>query len=317
MKKYLIPISVIALLVLVVVCKDNLFAEQNKNENNQHVITDETPKNTVNTNIEENIDKNSNVINSEKEKLQDLKNNETETMIEELALANGNKAQLLYNGDVLLRVNEKEIVVNSYVTDEMLFSNGITPNVEFTLQQVNDNKLLAITEYNPNMRYIEVIQRIYEIKEGSLHEFWKLESIDLDLLKVDKDIIEIGCSLTSNTIKLELTESEGQVVSQQLNDIQATFEENNLSMDELFWDNIKDNLITAITGCNWLDIDQDGDKEMIVSIYCYTVGASTPVHLREKGIMIYDLGETIELREIIFERDNKVDILEQYFIGER
>ncbi|WP_304942013.1 hypothetical protein [Vallitalea guaymasensis] len=317
MKKYLIPISVIALLVLVVVCKDNLFAEQNKNENNQHVITDETPKNTVNTNIEENIDKNSNVINSEKEKLQDLKNNEPETMIEELALANGNKAQLLYNGDVLLRVNEKEIVVNSYVTDEMLFSNGITPNVEFTLQQVNDNKLLAITEYNPNMRYIEVIQRIYEIKEGSLHEFWKLESIDLDLLKVDKDIIEIGCSLTSNTIKLELTESEGQVVSQQLNDIQATFEENNLSMDELFWDNIKDNLITAITGCNWLDIDQDGDKEMIVSIYCYTVGASTPVHLREKGIMIYDLGETIELREIIFERDNKVDILEQYFIGER
>ncbi|WP_273324028.1 hypothetical protein [Vallitalea guaymasensis] len=317
MKKYLIPISVIALLVLVVVCKDNLFAEQNKNENNQHVITDETPKNTVNTNIEENIDKNSNVINSEKEKLQDLKNSETETMIAELALANGNKAQLLYNGDVLLRVNEKEIVVNSYVTDEMLFSNGITPNVEFTLQQVNDNKLLAITEYNPNMRYIEVIQRIYEIKEGSLHEFWKLESIDLDLLKVDKDIIEIGCSLTSNTIKLELTESEGQVVSQQLNDIQATFEENNLSMDELFWDNIKDNLITAITGCNWLDIDQDGDKEMIVSIYCYTVGASTPVHLREKGIMIYDLGETIELREIIFERDNKVDILEQYFIGER
>lgn len=317
MKKYLIPISVIALLVLVVVCKDKLFAEQNKNENNQHVITDETPKNTVNTNIEENIDKNSNVINSEKEKLQDLKNNETETMIAELALANGNKAQLLYNGDVLLRVNEKEIVVNSYVTDEMLFSNGITPNVEFTLQQVNDNKLLAITEYNPNMRYIEVIQRIYEIKEGSLHEFWKLESIDLDLLKVDKDIIEIGCSLTSNTIKLELTESEGQVVSQQLNDIQATFEENNLSMDELFWDNIKDNLITAITGCNWLDIDQDGDKEMIVSIYCYTVGASTPVHFREKGIMIYDLGETIELREIIFERDNKVDILEQYFIGER
>lgn len=70
MKKYLVPIGVIALLVLVVVCKDNLFAEQNKNENTQHAITDKTPKNTVNTSIKENIDKNSNLINGEEEKLQ-------------------------------------------------------------------------------------------------------------------------------------------------------------------------------------------------------------------------------------------------------
>ena len=71
-----------------------------------------------------------------------------------------------------------------------------------------------------------------------------------------------------------------------------------------------------ITACNWTDIDKDGDDELIISLFCHTVGAITPVHLEERGIMIFEMGDSLELRQLIFERDNSDENLEPYFTGE-
>ena len=90
--------------------------------------------------------------------------NSKERTLTQISLANGDEAKLLYNGDIHLRVNAEDIIVNSFVTEEMLFkSNNTFPNTQFTLQQVIDNKLLSVTEYNPGMKYTEVIQKVYII----------------------------------------------------------------------------------------------------------------------------------------------------------
>lgn len=239
--------------------------------------------------------------------------NHKERTLAEITLENGNEAKLVYNGDVHLRVNEEDVMINSRVTEDRLFGDDKSglPNTAFTLEEIVDNRLLCITEYSPSMKYNGAIPTFYKINDDSISKVWTHDVIDFDLIKVDEEELEIACSIISNPVKLKLQEDEKQEVIENLKSL-----EKKSLLDESYWMNIKDNLLCARTGCNWLDIEGDGVEEMILSIYCRTVGA-TPIRLREKGVIILNIVEdNIELRDIIFERDNIDDRLIPYFIGE-
>lgn len=285
MKKYIVLIGVAILLIFIISNKEDV-EKTNYGEDKKLVI----PENEESTN--------------------------EEILLAETTLINGDEAHLIFNGEVLLKVDDKEIVVSKTVTEEMLLRTKVYPKVTFTIQQVNNTNLITVVEYDPSMKYIGVIARIYEVNESSLLEYWTLERIKLDILNVNEEMIELGTSLRDDTIKIKFTEVESIEARDKLESKRLTLEENGQLMDETYWDSVKNNLISAITGCSYLDVDHDGKDEMIISIYCYTVGGSTPIRLREKGVLIYDIGEEIKLSDIIFERDNQNNDLVPYFIGE-
>lgn len=289
MRKYLVVISTFIIIGVLIFFKGNII--DTKEEQGIEILQVED--------IVENIKEKEEVLIEEK-------------VLDELTLENGNNVQLIYNGDVVISLNDGRIVLNSDIPETMLFNNKRMPNVEFKLHKIIGNNYVGVTEYYPTMKTIEVTETIFKISKSQLIRFWSSNEIVLRLLNVNKKEIEIGCSLSSEPITLKLTEDEGQRVVDKL----ASLEENSIKMDESFWKNIQGNLLSDITGCHWLDVEEDGDDEMILSIYYHTIGAITPVHLREKGIMIFKVGNSVELRKVIFERENKDDKLKQYFIGE-
>lgn len=237
-----------------------------------------------------------------------------ERVLDKLVLDSGDRLQLIYNGDVVISFKNERITLDSNITEEKLFNNGKMPNVEFRLHKITGSSYIGVTEYSPSMKTMDVTERIFKINNDQLISFWSSDEIVLKLLKVDKNHVEIGSSVSSKPIILKLTEKEGQAVVNKLEDIRINLKKDNLNTDKSFWKDIQDNLIGTITGCNWLDTDKDGDNEMILSLYCYTVGAKTPVYLRENGIMIFEVGESVELNKVIFERDNKDSRFKEYFI---
>lgn len=163
------------------------------------------------------------------------------------------------------------------------------------------------------MNNIEVHEKIFVINKNQLISLWSSNEIVVKLQNVNKNEIEISCSFSPEPIILKLTEEERQSVVDKM----TLLEENGVKIDESLWKSIQENLLCEITGCHWLDVDGDGDDEMIISIYYHTVGALTPVSLRENGIMIFEVGKSVKLSKVIFERDNTDDKLKKYFNGER
>lgn len=241
--------------------------------------------------------------------------NYEERTLAEITLANGDEAKVVFNGDVHLRVNEKDIVINSRITKERLFGNDKTglPNTKFSIKEVVDNRLLCINENSPDMKYIDGdIPALYKINDDSITEVWTTDVVNSSLIKVDEEEVEIACPIIPNPVKIKLQDEEKQEVIENL----KSLEENDL-LNESYWINHKDNLLCARIGSHWLDIEGDGVEEMILSIYCHTVG-TPPIRLREKGVIIFNVVEdNIEFRDIIFERDNIDERLIPYFIGER
>ena len=246
-----------------------------------------------------------------------------EKVLDELILENADIAQLIYNannngtGDVAISFGNERIVLRTDISEAMLFGSREMPNAKFKLHKIKGDttdgiNYIGVTEHYPTMMRLECNVRIFKIADNHLIDFWSSDVINLKLLNVNRQEIEIGSSLNPEPIILRLTEQEGQMVADKL----ASLQESNVKMDESFWNGIQENILRDITGCNWLDMDSDGDDEMIISLYCRTVGAITPVHLREKAIMIFEVADSIELRKVIFERDNKEEALKPYFIGE-
>lgn len=238
-------------------------------------------------------------------------------VLDELVLDNEHNVKLIHNGneDVAICSRNESIVLRSGITEEMLFNNEAMPNIEFKLHEIkiNNDSFVGVSEYYPTMKTIECTEKIFKIVNNRLISFWSTNEIEFKLLNVNEQEVKIGCPLSTEPVILKLTESEGQLVGDRL----TSLAENNIVLDESFWAGIQENLLWSITGCNWADVDGDGDDEMIISLIYHTVGALTPVHIMEKGILVFEAGDSVELCKVIFERDNKEGKLEPYFIGER
>lgn len=235
----------------------------------------------------------------------------SEMVLKAVSLANEENALLVYDGDIVLKIGEEEVIVRKNTDDVIRNTNGDF-NVTYDVEELGIHNIISVTEYNPGMYTYDVVQRLYRYENHKLSSLWELEDLNFTLLHATEESISIGCSLDQRTLELNLNETEVEEVAMKLSDLKANWE----VLDSEYWSFVKNNLVTSITECGFADVNSDGSEEMILSFYIRTVGASTPVKLREKGILIYDINGDVVLKDILFERDNTNKILESYFIGE-
>lgn len=239
---------------------------------------------------------------------------EKENVLDEIELSKEDKAQIIFNnGNVELCLNGERLVLDSDITESMLFDNNGMPNTEFKLHKINGTNYIGVKKCFPTMRTIETHEEIFGINNNKIYRLWSSNEIASKLLYIKNNEVIIDCYSGTQPITLKLTEEESNSVIDKI----ELLKENGIKIDESFWKSIQDNLLSEVTDCNWIDIDQDGDDEMILSIYYYTVGAMTPISLKERGIIIFEVGDSVHLSKVIFEKDNKDDKLKKYFVGER
>ncbi len=156
-----------------------------------------------------------------------------EKMLEELLLDNGDNIQLVYDRNVVIRLKNQRIVLRSDITETMLFNKKEMPNVEFELHKVIGSNYIGVTEYNPGMKAINVIETIFKINNGQLTKFWSSNNkIVLKLLNINKNKVEVGCFLSPKPIILNLTEDEGKQVVDRLDEIKVDLEAMGMKMDK-------------------------------------------------------------------------------------
>ena len=234
-------------------------------------------------------------------------------VLDELDIDN-EKVQLIYRDKAVeLYMYNQSLIIDSGISEEELFGNNDMPNVEFKLHKISGTSYAGISESFPTMNNIEVKSMVVSRQDDCIDILWESSEVISKIVNIDSDNVVFECYKNTEPIVLRLNENEIRTVTERMEELKA----DNIETDEAYWNSLEENLICEVTGCQWENVDEEDCAEMILSVYYRTVGAMTPLSLREKGILIFNIDESVELSDVIFERSNEDERFMKYFIGER
>lgn len=120
MKKYLISISISIYIIIGVLILYNGYISDTKLQQDNEILQGKDIHDTI----------------KKKEKV-----------LDELELENGDKVQLIYNGNVAISLNNEMLVLDTDIPETMIFNNKGMPNVEFQLHKITANNYIETIEY--------------------------------------------------------------------------------------------------------------------------------------------------------------------------
>lgn len=227
-----------------------------------------------------------------------------ETILDKIQLQNSmDEAVLFYDGDVRLQVNNSEVLIDDYFSENDLFSE-YNP-VKYDLTNIENKDLILLTRHSYNQTGECINQYIYKYENEQLVDIWSTDSIDCDVeyIDVNKKLLYINFPSFNQKYQIKLTQDEIKEVKR----LKEQLEEEGIIVDEDFYKNTSDNLICVSRQTHIMDIDNNDINELVITIQFDNVGMTmNPIpSMNAKAIIIFSIQDNnIVYRNIIFERDN-------------
>ncbi|GMQ56974.1 hypothetical protein AN1V17_13680 [Vallitalea sediminicola] len=227
-----------------------------------------------------------------------------ETILDKIQLQNSmDEAVLFYDGDVRLQVNNSEVLIDDYFSENDLFSE-YNP-VKYELTNVDNKDLISITRHSYDQTDELINQYLYKYENEQLVDIWSTDSIDCDVdyIDVNKKLLYINFPSFNQKYQIKLTQDEIKEVKR----LKKQLEEEGIIIDEDFYKNTSDNLICVSRQTHIMDIDNNDINELVITIQFDNVGMTmNPIpSMNAKAIVIFSIQDNnIVYRNIIFERDN-------------
>lgn len=214
---------------------------------------------------------------------------------------------LFYDGDIRLRVNDTELVLDkaqylgpTFMSGKQYYSHSPLDSVN--LEYIEELDLLMYTVESFSIRGPFTNISFYKYKNGMINKIWSNFDINCQLKKIDfdKGTIDISFPFANRNYETNLNNEELKRSQLIISELKTA----GVKIDDKYIDNIKENIISSANHVLFKDYDSDGTLELILLGRIHTVGASTPIYLEDRIIFIFDLfSDSIECTDILFERD--------------
>ncbi|MCT4544163.1 MAG: hypothetical protein N4A63_11520 [Vallitalea sp.] len=227
-----------------------------------------------------------------------------ETLLTKVVFGDCSEAVLINDGRLTLRVDDKEIVIEENIEEDAFILDEVSVLYNSCkLTPIENTNLLSVSINMSSMIDPFISQYIYKYENNKLSEVCNLNDIEstIDDIDFERKIVSIKFPYTDSVYKLKLTDKEYMYTKEKINELK----ENNVIIDDEFMKNIKGNLMCCPIKTRFMDIDNDGSDELLLTIMLDTVGAVTPISINEEAIIVFDIiDNNIEFSDVIFERDN-------------
>lgn len=213
-------------------------------------------------------------------------------------------ANLFYDGDIRLRVNETEKIIESLAQDEVFSYSGQLSSIDklYDLRFIEESQLLGVVHKNFQMRSPNVDFTLYDYKDDIINQIWSVDELNIEIKNIllEEEKVDLAFPLVNKEYTINLTQEELEESKVIINELV----DNGIVIDKEFMNDIKYNILCNICDLLLTDYNEDGYEELILLADIYTVGARTPLRINERVIFIFNIStESIECIDIIFKRD--------------
>ncbi|NLC68889.1 MAG: hypothetical protein GX754_08975 [Clostridiaceae bacterium] len=215
------------------------------------------------------------------------------------------KAELRCGKNITLRLGTLEAIVKTGL-------DGIDINIlkeRYSLVDFGDN-IIGVIEKVPSARGEFIIVNFYKYNDEQIQELWSNSDLSARIQNISGGYVELYFSKYNFKHKLQLTEYEMNHWEQKA----AELKDNNIKIDDGYYSEIKDNLLIDAIAYHIENLDNSGEKKVMILSEVRTVGAKTP-YIRDRAVItIKNNNGVLSMEDIVFEREStKGESLFDYF----
>lgn len=208
------------------------------------------------------------------------------------------RVELYIDNNIGLRMNNSAIVVSE--TNVMNDVNVLKER--YDLFEVWDGIIAVVYKDHTAVRPFMILD-LFMLKDNQVQRIFSSRDISAEIQKVGNDSVDFYLPVYDANCTVHFTEEE----LENWNRKKSELENSNISIDNIFFNDIKDNLILSPIDYYIKDIEHNRERKLYVLLDVYTVGSKTP-SIDDRAIIEYKLlKENIGFENIIFNRKCKDD----------
>lgn len=214
---------------------------------------------------------------------------------------------LFYDGDIRLRVNDKELIIGKSPYIRPSFKSGKqyynhSPLDSVNLEYIENLDLLMYTFESFSIHGPFTNVSFYKYKNGKINRIWSDFDIDCEIKTIDfdKGTVDISFPFANIVYKAKLNNEELKISKSIVSELKA----GGIEINNKYIDDIKENIMSSGDHILFKDYHGDDAPELVVLGEIDTVGASTPIRLWDRIVFVFDLfPDRLSCIDILLERD--------------
>jgi hypothetical protein len=215
------------------------------------------------------------------------------------------KAELRCGKDITLRLGTLEAIVKTGL-------NGIDISVlkeRYSLVDVGDG-IVGVIEKVLSARGECIVVNFYKYNDEHIGKVWSNSDLSAQIQNISEGHVELYFPKYDFKHELQLTKDEMNHWEQKA----AELKDNNIKIDDGYYSEIKDNLLIDAIAYHITNLDDSGEKKVMILSEVRTVGAKTPYIRGRAVITIKNNNGVLSMEDIVFEREStKGESLFDYF----